>query len=396
MQDDSPIKALLVSSDPEVLETMKRALATGSFELAGEAWPGIEAVRLASETEPDIVLLHVEEPLGPAVNTVRSIGQAAPGAGIAVLSSLGDLDTIRRVMNAGAHDFATLPLRDDEMRDAAKRALDTVHRSEGTDEQVAAPTGTVLCVVGPRGGVGKTAVASNLAVALANETGTAVALVDLDLLFGSAAIALGVMPAATIQNWLQMKTSGHNEPVGRYLSNHRAGLKILAAPLEPDTELEFGPQEVADIVTDLASTHEFVVIDTPPSFTEISAAAIELASATLMITTGDIASLRAVRHVVQTLRAWGIDDERLRLIRNSPVPFRGASDDEMREAIGVDVAWSLPHDRDVFKTTDLGVSVVESNQRSPFARQVTDMAQFFGRVTKSADQPQRRRVLGVF
>ena len=396
MQDGSPIKALLVSSDPEVLETMKGALAGGSFELAGEAWPGIEAVRLAAESEPEVILLHVEEPLGPAVNTVRSIGQAVPTAGIAVLSSLGDLDTIRRVMNAGAHDFATLPLRDDEMRDAAQRALDAVGRGDDDDDLISAPTGTVLTVVGPRGGVGKTAVASNLAVALANETGTAVALVDLDLLFESAAIALGVMPAATIQNWLQMKASGHAEPIGRYLSNHRAGLKLLAAPLEPDTSLEFGPQEVADIITDLASTHEFVVVDTPPSFTEISAAAIEVASATLMITTGDIASLRAVRHVVQTLRAWGIDDEKLRLVRNSPVPFRGASDEEMREAIGIDVAWSLPHDRDVFKTTDLGVSVVESNERSAFARQVTDMAHFFGRIKKKADQPQRRRVLGVF
>jgi len=395
MQGDSPMKALLVSSDPEVLETMKRALSSGSFTLAGEAWPGIEAVRLASETTPDIILLQVEKPLGPAVKTVRSISQAAPGAGIAVLSSLGDLDTIRQVMNAGAHDFATLPLRDEEMRDAARRALDAVHRSEDQHGSGAAASGTVLCVVGPRGGVGKTAVASNLAVALANETGTAVALVDLDLLFGSAAIALGVMPVATIQNWLQMKASGHAEPVSRYLSNHRAGLKVLAAPLEPDTDLEFGPQEVADIVTDLASTHEFVVIDTPPSFTEISAAAIELASATLMLTSGDIASLRAVRHVVQTLRAWGIDDERLRLVRNSPVPFRGASDDEMREAIGIPVAWSLPHDRDVFKTTDLGVSVVESNPRSPFGRVVTDMSHFFGRVTKS-DQAERRRVLGVF
>jgi pilus assembly protein CpaE len=396
MQGDGPIKALLVSSDPEVLETMKRALATGSYTLAGEAWPGIEAVRLASEMSPELVLLHVEEPLGPAVNTVRSIGQAAPDAGIAVLSSLGDLDTIRRVMNAGAHDFATLPLRDDEMRDAARRAIDAVSRDDDDTDLAHTATGTVLCVVGPRGGVGKTALASNLAVALANETGTAVALVDLDLLFGSAAIALGVMPAATIQNWLQMRAGGQSEPVGRYLSAHRAGLKVLAAPLEPDTELEFGPQDVADIVTDLSSTHEFVVIDTPPSFTEISATAIELASATLLMTSGDIASLRAVRHVVQTLRAWGMDDERLRLVRNSPVPFRGASDEEMKEAIGVGVAWSLPHDREVFKTTDLGVSVVESNPRSPFARQATDMAHFFGRVKKPDQQQQRRRVLGVF
>jgi pilus assembly protein CpaE len=395
MQSSGPVKVLLVSSDPDVLETMKRALTSDSITVVGEAWPGIESVRLASEMNPAVVLLHLEEPLGPAVNTVRSVGQAAPGAGLAVLSSLGDLDTIRRVMNAGAHDFATLPLDDDEIREATLRAFSAVDTSNDDDDSGRSATGTVLSVVGPRGGVGKTAVASNLAVALSNETGTSVALVDLDLLFGSAAVALGVMPAATIQDWMHMRASGHTEPVGRYLSNHRDGLKLFAAPLEPDTELEFGAQDVADIVSDLSSTHEFVVIDTPPSFTEVTAAAIEVASATLMLTSGDIASLRAVRHVVQTLRAWGIEDEKLRLVRNAPVPFDGASDEEVREAIGLEVGWSLPHDRDVFKTTDLGISVVESNSRSPFARQVTDMAHFFGRVKRPESQ-QRRRLLGVF
>ena len=182
MQASGPIKVLLVSSDPDVLETMKRALSSDSISIVGEAWPGIESVRLASEMKPAVVLVHAEEPLGPAVNTVRSIGQAAPEAGLAVLSSLGDLDTIRRVMNAGAHDFATLPLGDDEIREATLRAYDAVNSSNTGDESAKSATGTVLSVIGPRGGVGKTAVASNLAVALSSETGTSVALVDLDLL----------------------------------------------------------------------------------------------------------------------------------------------------------------------------------------------------------------------
>jgi pilus assembly protein CpaE len=395
MTQDGAVRTLVVSSDPDVLESMKRALASSQFHLVGEAWPGIEAVRSATQMTPELVMLHVEEPLGPALNTIKSIGHACPNAGIAVVSSLKDLGTVRRIMNAGSHDFATFPLTDDELRDAAQRAVDAITgRENGAgDSGRGGATGTVLTVAGPRGGVGKTSVATNLAVSLARETGTAVALVDLDLLFGSAAIALGIMPAATIQEWVQLRAAGHNDPVGRYLSDHRSGLKVLAAPLEPDPELEVGPQEVAAVLSDLSSTHEFVVVDTGASFTEITAAAIELASMTMLLTTGDVASLRAVRHVVQTLRSWGMDDERLRLIRNSPVPFKGASEDEIREAVGLSVEWVLPHDPDVFKATDIGVSVVESRPRSPFARQLREIALYVGRVRRS---PERKKKLGVF
>lgn len=391
---DGARKTLLVSSDPDVLEAMKRALSGGEFFLAGEAWPGIEAVRSATQLQPELVMLHVEEPLGPALNTIKSVTQACPQAAIGVLSSRSDLATVRRIMNAGAHDFATLPLNDDELRDSARRASSASNRGSGTeDDEPVDVQGVVMTVAGPRGGVGKTSVSTNLAVALARETGTAVALLDLDLLFGSAAIALGIMPAATIQDWMQMRTAGHQEPVGRYLSDHRSGLKVLAAPLEPDPSIEITPQDVADVISDLASTHEFVVIDTGASFSEITAAAIELSSITILLTTGDVASLRAVRHVTQTLRSWNIEDERLRLIRNAPVPFKGASSDEIREAVGLPVEWAFPHDPDVFKATDVGVSVVESKPRSPFARQLRDVALYVGRVKRT---PDRRKVLGVF
>lgn len=395
MAGDNPLKILLVSSDSDVLDSMKRAFSGSGFDVVGQAWPGIEAIRSAEKLSPELVMFHVEEPLGPALNTVRTIAQVAANAGIGIVSSLNDLDTVRRIVNAGAHDFALLPLDDDELRDSARRAADSVRRTGAvrTADEASDVRGTILTIAGPRGGVGKTSVSTNLAISLARETGTAVALLDLDLLFGSAAIALGIMPASTIQEWVQVRAAGHGDPVGRYLSEHRSGLKVLAAPLEPDPDLDVGPQDIADVVSDLASTHEFVVVDTGASFSEITAAAIELASITMLITTGDVASLRAVRHVVQTLRSWDVADERLRLVRNSPVPFKGASSEEIHEAVGLKVDWELPHDPDVFKSADVGVSVVESKPRSPFAKQVREIALYVGRVKKSSE---RKKVLGVF
>jgi pilus assembly protein CpaE len=392
MQSDGPLRVLLVSSDADVLDSMRRALATGDFSLAGDAWPGIEAVHRAAELQPDVVMMHIEPPLGPATRTVQGVATAAPAAGVAVLSSLGDLDTVRRVMNAGAHDFATLPLSDGGLRDAARRAHEAAARRISLVEQAPPPvTGTVITVAGPRGGVGKTTLATNLGIALAQETGTSVVVADLDVLFGAAAIALGVMPGTTLQEWLIARAAGHVTPASRYLAEHRSGAKLLAAPLEPDPDLVFNAEEVAALIGDLASTHEFVVVDTGASFTETTAAAIELSSVTLLLTSSDLASMRATRYVVKTLRNWQIDDERLRLVQNSPVAISPGDVSELSEAIGLPVSWVLPHDREVLKTTDLGSPVCESRPNSPLAREVRNIARYFGRVQTRP----KRKLLGV-
>jgi pilus assembly protein CpaE len=381
-----PTRVLIVSVDADVLDTMRRAFVAPEFAVAGEAWPGIDAVRRATEDAPHVVVVHVEPPLGPAARNVQALAAAAPGAGIAVVSSHGDLETIRRLMNAGADDFTTLPLPDEALRETARRALTASKRRAGEVEPSDRVAGRVITVAGPRGGVGKTTVATNLAVALAQDTTVSVAVVDLDLLFGGAAIALDLMPDQTVQEWLQARASGDAAPAGRYLATHRTGVKLLAAPAEPDPGAEFGPPETAALIEDLASAHDFVIVDTPASFTPVTAAAVELASVVLLLTTPDVASLRAVRYVVQTLRGWGVDDDRLRLVRNLPLPLRSDRDAEVASTVGIPVAWSLPHDRAVLRASDTGAPVCESSPRSGFAREVRAIAHYFGH-----GEPVRRR-----
>lgn len=204
MQGEKAIRILLVTSDGDVLETMRRAFSGAGFDIAGEAWPGIDAARRAGTLTPDVVMFHIEEPIAPAMRTVEAISEACPAAGLAVVSSSLDLETVRRVMNAGAHDFAQLPLADDAIRDAAVRATAASSR-RGADAEASnfSASGKVITVAGPRGGVGKTTIATNLALSLTQETGTGVALADLDILFGGAAIGLDMIPGSGVQDWLQ-------------------------------------------------------------------------------------------------------------------------------------------------------------------------------------------------
>lgn len=376
MSTGEPLRALLIGSDPDVLDAMRRALAAPAFAIAGEAWPGIEAVRRAAEEAPDVIVIHVEPPLGPATRTIQAALGAAPGAGVAVVSRTSDLETIRRAMNAGADDFAAWPMSDAAIQETARRAYEAARqRAPGSDASARA-SGRVITVAGPRGGVGKTTLAANLAVALAASSTVSVAVVDLDPLFGATAIALGMMPATTLQDWLRAQNAGGSAPAARFLATHRSGARLLAAPFAPDALLDFDTREAASVIEDLASTHDFVVVDTPGSFTPVTTAAVELASSVLLMTTADVASLRGVRYVLQTLRSWDFDEERIQLVRNRPLHSDHERDASIGDTVGIPVAWSLPHDRTVARTADLGSPVAESHTRSPLAREVQRLAHY--------------------
>ncbi len=398
---ESPERALttlLVSSDPEVLDAMRQSLTGPGFVTVGEAWPGIDAARRAAATQPDVVVLHVEDPLVPALRTVQSIAEAC-NAGLAVVSSLTDIDTVRRIMNAGAHDFLTLPLTEEALQDAVVRAARTAERrrsnsSDTTRPAPAAAAGTVISVVGPRGGVGKTTVAANLAIEIARLTGTAVAIADLDLHFGSVALTLDVLPQSGIQDWLREHATRPNAPLARHLTDHHSGLRVLAAPTNAAPGTSIAPSDVADLVSDLSGTHEYVVLDTPASFSEATAAAIDLAPLTVIVTSPDLPSLRAARYLVETLRAWDIADERLRLVLNHPTEVLKVSHDEAKAAVGMPVAWELPFDQAALRAVASGVPVSDFRPNSGLPQELREIARFVAGV--SAPRATRRKLLGVF
>lgn len=393
---ERPLTTLLVSSDPEVLDTMRRALSGPTITYIGEAWPGIDAARRAATAQPDVVVLHVEDPLVPALRTVQAIAEACP-AGIAVISSLTDIETVRRVMNAGAHDFATLPLSDDQLQDAVIRAARAVERRRGgahaQGPASSAASGTVITVAGPRGGVGKTLIAANLAIEIARLTGTAVAVADLDLSFGGVAAALDVLPQTGLREWLAEHATRPNAPLARHLTDHHSGLRVLAAPSEPQTGICFAPSDVADLVADLSGTHEYVILDTAASFSEVTAAAIDLAPLTLVVTSPDLPSLRAARFLIETLRTWDIQDERLRLVLNHPTEILKVSHAEAQTAVGLPVAWELPFDPMALRALAAGVPVSDFKPGSDLPQELREIARFVAGV--SAPRASRRRLLGV-
>jgi pilus assembly protein CpaE len=388
------LRVLLVTSDPDVLDALRRSFRAPGFAVAGEAWPGIDAVRRAAALRPDVVLMHVEEPIVPALRTAQALADAS-NAGLAIISSADDLETVRRVMNAGAHDFATLPLSDEELRDSARRAASAAGRrmavgASGGGNTPTKSSARVITLASARGGTGKSTIAANLAIELARSTQAGVVVVDLDLLFGSVAMMLDTLPELGIQEWKRDRAKNPSGAVSPYLTETRAGVRLLAAPTDPDSDLEITPVDVADLVTDLASTYDYVVIDTAAGYSEVTGAALERATLPILVSTPEIGSLRAARYVVHQLQTHGNVVERMALLINYARHY--ATVHELPADPGLDVRWEVRHDLQVLRAAAAGVPVSMHKAGAMFPRALREIA---ASLDEHDQGGAKRRVLGA-
>ena len=187
------LSALIIDPNPDSrLEAAQSVEAIG-LDAAGEGSYGTESTVLAAELKPNVVLLAVEEPPVRALSTLESLQQIIPDTPVLVYSSSGDVELVRQAMRWGARDFLTKPLRPEDLRDTIHTVLAQEEQRQLArwgDVAVAGARGTVITVAGAKGGIGKSTIATNLAIALRQVTGQEVALVDGDAQFGDVSVML--------------------------------------------------------------------------------------------------------------------------------------------------------------------------------------------------------------
>lgn len=368
---------LVVDQDAKARYDVKRLVKASHFNIAGEAGFGTDAVSLAVELEPDVVLLGMNEPIVRSLQTVESLLNALPETPIIVYSSERDLDLARRAMLAGARDFLTMPSNPEEMGKSIVAVLESEERRQmRLRGQTAAwgPQGSVITVFGAKGGVGKTTVAVNLAVALREETGQAVALVDGDNGFGDVSGMLDITPERSIVDLTRDLAKVTRETLPKYLTPHASGLNVLAAPAQTMAWRSVKPEDFRKSVDMLSKSHDVVVIDTAGLLNDITLAALESASLVLWIVTTDYASVRDSLRAMEALRSTSYPEERIRVMVNDLASRDGVRGSTIEEALGHEIFWHIPFDRRIRQGGQIGEPAVLKFPSATGARNLTDLA----------------------
>lgn len=362
------LKILVVDGDRGERSEVRKTLTRARFAVVGEAGYGAEALSLARETRPNAVLVAWAEPAVRAAQTVESLNLLFPHTPVIAYSSDQSVATVRRAVQAGVQDYLVKPLRGEEVRQSIFTALEQVERrrlAEAGDPERLVPTGTVITVFGAKGGIGKTTVATNLAVALKVMSRSSVALVDMDVRFGDVALMMNLDPETTISDLADHLGEVDRFSVSQYLTPHTSGVQVLAAPRRPADWRQITAAHMERILHVLVQTHDFVVIDTPGFFTELVATALDAANVVLMVTSLDMASIKDCVLAQEMLQADGFALERMRILVNHPAKANGLRRADIQAALGGEVFWEIPHDKAVASAGQLGEPVV---LRKPTAR----------------------------
>lgn len=256
-------------------------------------------------------------------------------------------------------------------------------------------SGKVVTVFSPKGGSGKTALATNLAAATAL-SGVRTLLVDLDLQFGDSALTLSVSPRATIADLAASAGDIDVEKLKAFVSmDEETGLAVLPAPQRPEEADVVGQNELSDVLESARNAYGAVVIDTGPLFDGAMLAALDQTDELLLVCNPEVTSLKNVRIGLETIERLGFDRDRISLVANRIGAAGGLSRNEIEDALDTKVAYELPDDRAVPVAVNRAVPVVVSAEDSPFSRAVARLGSsvFAHAPTKAPRESSQRRFL---
>lgn len=371
------LRVFVVDEDPDSRVTTRKSLQRAQFDIAGETGYGTPAVSAALEKRPDVLLVAFEEPLARPMDTVEALANALPDTPILVYSSLETPDAIRRAMVLGARDFLARPVQPAQVIQAVTLALEQEERRQlrragqiGTEQA----RGSVITIAGAKGGIGKSIVSVNLALALRRETGKTVAVIDADTQFGDVATMLDLQPTVTAADLVRKAGALDRAKLPEFVTPHPSGVDVLAGSEDDNPWDTCDPETVARIVDLFAQLYEFVIVDTAGAFDGFLRTLVQSASLTIVVTSGEVSSVRDTRAALTRMATWGVDPARVRVVLNRAQRANGVRVADLEEAIGHPLFWELPHDARVTESVQVGIPVVMADGRSPAGRELTALA----------------------
>jgi pilus assembly protein CpaE len=390
------IRVLIVDDIPETRDHLSKLLGfEGDIDVAGAAESGAEALKMAAALQPDVVLMDINMPDMDGIAATELMSREVPTAAVIMMSVQGEADYLRRSMLAGAREFLVKPFSSDELtasirqvyeREREKMSRMAVAAAEAssngtrtvTSSNPSGEPGQVIAVFSPKGGVGRTTLAVNLAVAAGSELGKKVVIVDGSFQFGDVGVLLNLNPKnksiADLVPELEQAGDGV-ESIDTFVINHSAGIRVLLAPPTPEMAELITPSGVRRVLEALRLTHELVIVDCTAFFNDTTLAILDAADTILTMLSLEITSIKNMRLFLEVADQLGYDGGKVRLILNRADSALGIKVSDVEHSIGRKVDETIVSDgRSVVYALNRGVPFFLSNREAQVSQDILRLA----------------------
>lgn len=392
------IKVLLISRLESTIDRIESLIEDESLTIIGTSPGGTAALETVDNLSPDIVIMTLGAGDNDVLSLTERIVQSKPRSHVILLTDYLDINTMQSSMKAGVHNVIQFPETAKEFGEYIK----TVYRTETarieslSGNQSLSWLSRVITVFGAKGGLGKTTIAINLAVLLAQKH-KKVALVDLDLQFGDVNIFMDMDPTDTIFELTQEFIDPNVDLVRSYMTVHPSGVHVLCAPRSPELAELILPEKIQGIIRLLRTCYDYVIIDTPPHFNDITLTALELASTILFVTGLEISILKNSKLSLSLLESLKQTDK-VKLIVNRAVSVSTITLDDVGKLINCPIWAKIPSDyKTAVTAVNRGIPFVTGAPKSDLSASISAITDLLLEGTEDIESlsPKKLKKLGL-
>lgn len=373
------LSLVALERDPIAVSAIKATTADGQISLVG-IFPDLQSfVAAVGSKHPALAVLDLAEAGDDVAVAVRSVVAVAPECCLVVTGADASPVAISRAVSAGARAFILRPFAAAELaatlRDAHANLASLRRLQRGETATVQHDRGTLIAVYSPKGGVGCTTIATNLAVALAGKTKRRVAIVDLDLQFGDVGVALDLRSANSVVDLMAHEDAVDDALIEDVFVRHESGLRALVAPESIALVESLDPERIVKAVESLRDHFAYIVCDLWSSLDDLSLAALRVADRVVLVTTPELPALKNVRRAIAATSPLLMDD-RTQIVLNRHPGKAGVSVADVEKNLGRPVSATIPSEGvGVTDAINQGISFFDSRARVRASRHYMKLAQ---------------------
>ncbi|WP_426990052.1 AAA family ATPase [Pseudarthrobacter sp. Y6] len=346
-----------------------------------------------NQEQPEVLVLGPEVPVDDALRLATVLNVSFPELSV-ILAAEPDPAFLLHAMRAGIRDIVPPDSDAAQIRvllERASQSFTSRHRTQAPQQNAETNKGLVIGVFSPKGGVGKTTIATNIAIGLGKVAPMSVVIVDLDLQFGDVASGLYLDPEHTVTDAVSPAASQDSLVLKAFLTVHPGSIYALCAPPTPIDADEITPDQISRLLEQLSEQFQYVVVDTAPGLPEIGLAAMEKCTDVVWVSSMDIPSVRGLRSGLDVLRQLDILPETRHVVLNMADAKNGLTVQDLESTMGAPVDVSIPRSRAVALSTNRGIPVLQEPVKDPATKGLNQLVERFNPAWRAKSQRKLHR-----